>query len=61
MQFKTRELLLWIHLHSFDAIAIFDISYGKYHNRICYQRSRSKDQSSTMYTGRERKVREGGG
>ena len=25
MQFKTREFLLWIHLHFFDAITIFDI------------------------------------
>ena len=30
MQFKTREFLFWIHLHSFDAIAIFDISYVNY-------------------------------
>ena len=40
MQFKTREFLLWIHLHSFDAIR-WEIS--KYNH--CYQRSRSEEHS----------------
>ena len=51
MQFKTREFLLWIHLHSFDAITItitiFDIinTMGIIKIQII---SNGQDQKSTL-------------
>ena len=47
MQFKTREFLLWIHLHSFDAITIFDIINTMGNIKILII-SNGQDQKSTL-------------